>query len=184
MGERKILVINPGSTSTKVALFCEDQMVDSREILHSPKDLSRFASINDQLDFRQEAVLAYLRDLNVKPECLDAIACRGGTVGELESGAYVVDQEFADASFSSAIPHPANLAPVIGWNIAKKQMKSWVTGRKSSSEFMCTTLCADAENRRKYIPSLAFQRLKTVFDTCSEQPCREYRTGIPGWNRL
>lgn len=120
MGERKILVINPGSTSTKVALFCEDQMVDSREILHSPKDLSRFASINDQLDFRQEAVLAYLRDLNVKPECLDAIACRGGTVGELESGAYVVDQEFADASFSSTIPHPANLAPVIGWNIAKK----------------------------------------------------------------
>ena len=163
MGERKILVINPGSTSTKVALFCEDQMVDSREILHSPKDLSRFASINDQLDFRQEAVLAYLRDLNVKPECLDAIACRGGTVGELESGAYVVDQEFADASFSSAIPHPANLAPVIGWNIAKKANEKLGDRKEKFVRVYVYDPCADAENRRKYIPSLAFQRLKNSF---------------------
>lgn len=123
MSEEKILVINPGSTSTKVALYQGKQMTDSREILHSPEDLKGFPTINDQLAFRQEAVLSYLKENHVESECLDAIACRGGAVGELESGAYIVDQKFAEASYHSEIPHPANLAPVIGWNIAEKANK-------------------------------------------------------------
>lgn len=62
--------------------------------------------------------MEYLADQGIKPEQLAGIACRGGVVGQLESGAYLVDQTFADASYHAVIPHPANLAPVIGYEIA------------------------------------------------------------------
>lgn len=119
MKKTLILVINPGSTSTKAALYDGKVLLDSREILHSAEELKKFASINDQLDFRREAVLKYLQDRDIAPSSLAAIACRGGVVGQLESGAYKADKAFADASRNAVIPHPANLSPIIGYEIAK-----------------------------------------------------------------
>ena len=118
--KKLILVINPGSTSTKAACFQEKKLVNSREILHGAEELKNFSSINEQLEFRKEAVLSYLRENGLGPEDLQAIACRGGNVGQLEPGAYEVDQAFVEASFHSETPHPANLSPIIGYEIAKE----------------------------------------------------------------
>lgn len=118
--KKLILVINPGSTSTKAACFQEEKLVNSREILHGAEELKNFSSINEQLEFRKEAVLSYLRENGLEPEDLQAIACRGGNVGQLEPGAYEVDRAFAEASFRSETPHPANLSPIIGYEIAKE----------------------------------------------------------------
>jgi butyrate kinase len=120
MKRELILVINPGSTSTKVAIYDGAKEMDTLELKHNAEDLSQFHSINDQLEFRKAAVLEYLSDRNVKPYELSAIACRGGVVGQLESGAYLVDKSFAEASLNSPAPHPANLSPVIGYEIAKE----------------------------------------------------------------
>ena len=94
--KKLILVINPGSTSTKAACFQEEKLVNSREILHGAEELKNFSSINEQLEFRKEAVLSYLRENGLEPEDLQAIACRGGNVGQLEPGAYEVDRAFAE----------------------------------------------------------------------------------------
>lgn len=123
MSKELILVINPGSTSTKVAIFRGSRQEDMREILHSGKELKKFPTIVAQFDFRKNAVMEYLKDRGIKVEELDAIACRGGVVGQLEPGAYLVDQTFADASYHAEVPHPANLAPVIGYEIARQANK-------------------------------------------------------------
>lgn len=115
-----ILVINPGSTSTKVAIYDGEQELHSHSIDHSAEELKQFTDMNDQLAFRKQAVLAYLESQNLQPSDLSAIAARGGIVGQLESGAYLVDETFVKASFNSQTPHPANLAPMIGYEIAEK----------------------------------------------------------------
>ena len=120
--ERKelILVINPGSTSTKVALYEGEKQVSLLDLKHSAEDLKAYPSVNDQLEFRTEAVKKYLADNGVDVSDLAAIACRAGVVGALEPGAYIVDEKFRNASFDSPQPHPANLAPVIGYELAKE----------------------------------------------------------------
>lgn len=123
MERELILVINPGSTSTKVAVYDGTREINTLELKHSAQDLSQFHSINDQLEFRKAAVLDYLSHMNIKPWELSAIACRGGVVGQLESGAYLVDERFAKASLNSPAPHPANLASVIGYEIAREANK-------------------------------------------------------------
>jgi len=123
MKRELILVINPGSTSTKVAIYDGAKEINTLELKHSAENLSQFHSINDQLEFRKSAVLKYLSDMNIKPWELSAIACRGGVVGQLESGAYLVDEKFVEASFNSPAPHPANLAPIIGYEIAREANK-------------------------------------------------------------
>ena len=115
-----ILVINPGSTSTKVAVYDGETELNRQNIDHSAEELKSFKEINDQLEFRKQAVLSYLREQKVQLSDLAAIAARGGVVGQLESGAYLIDDNFADASRNSPIPHPANLSPVIAYELARE----------------------------------------------------------------
>lgn len=120
MKKERILVINPGSTSTKVALYNGEAPDNELELKHSAEDLKSFESINDQLAFRQSAVEDYLEKQGVRLADLSAIATRAGVVGQLEPGAYLINETFADRSLHSQAPHPANLAPVIGYALAKK----------------------------------------------------------------
>lgn len=116
---KRILVINPGSTSTKIALYENEQETDSRTLLHSPEELSECREINDQLDLRRQAVLDYLKQMGKPVESLSAIAARGGVIGKLNSGAYLIDEPLVKASINSPAPHAANIAPVIAYELAK-----------------------------------------------------------------
>lgn len=120
MKNELILVINPGSTSTKVALYNGQQELSQRELRHDAAQLKKFPHINDQLPFREAAVLQYLADEYVALTDLAAIAARGGVVGQLEPGAYEIDTCFVERSLHSKAPHPANLAPVIAYALAQE----------------------------------------------------------------
>ena len=115
-----ILVINPGSTSTKAAVYDGEKEIHSGTILHSAEELAEFPEINDQLHLRKNAVLAYLNEQGLTPSDLAAVAARGGVVGQIESGAYFADRKFAEASKNSPAPHPANLSPIIAYEIAEE----------------------------------------------------------------
>ena len=115
-----ILVINPGSTSTKVAIYRKQEELDVRTLEHSPEQLRQCESINDQLGFREAAVREYLGSLGISPDSLSAIAARGGVVGQLESGAYLIDEALVEASRNSAAPHAANLAAIIAYDLARQ----------------------------------------------------------------
>lgn len=115
-----ILVINPGSTSTKVAIYDGEKELNTCSIDHPAEELKKFAEINDQLTFRKDAILDYLKSQNLQVKDLAAIAARGGVVGQIESGAYLVDDAFAQASLNSPAPHPANLSAVIAHEMIKE----------------------------------------------------------------
>lgn len=117
---RLLLVINPGSTSTKLALFEDEDCLVSDIVYHTPVELASYPRIHDQLPMRLAAVRGWLRSqldlLALKdPEGrLVAIAARGGLLRPLPSGTYLVDREvLEDLHDPSTREHASNLGAMI-----------------------------------------------------------------------
>ena len=72
MKKFKILVINPGSTSTKVSLFEDETSVFEKSLFHDASDLLKFPHVNDQVPFRRDVILGMLEAEGVPPESIDA----------------------------------------------------------------------------------------------------------------
>lgn len=108
----KILVINPGSTSTKVAVFENEKQLHSKTLEHSAEELKKYASQIEQLPFRMEAVQAYMNELGYQPTDFAAFAARGGSYATFRAGAYQINEEMVDA-----VIHPAEgRTPGASWN--------------------------------------------------------------------
>ena len=82
-----ILVINPGSTSTKIAVYEDETPVLVRNIVHSPEELSHFDDVLGQQEFRHQLVLDEVKRAGI-PMQFDAVIGRGGLVKPLEGGVY------------------------------------------------------------------------------------------------
>ena len=92
----RIFVINPGSTSTKIALFEDRNGVWERKIFHEAEDLSSFGSVNDQLDYRFGLIRRALEEDGIDLSGIDAIAARGGSCCTVESGVYLVNDRMIE----------------------------------------------------------------------------------------
>lgn len=115
-----ILVINPGSTSTKVAIFEDEKLLAQENLAHPTNELSKFSKIFDQLDYRKNIVEGFLKKHNLSIEKIDAIAARGGPLPPSEGGAYVIDEKLIDATRNRyAAEHPSLLAALIAYEIGK-----------------------------------------------------------------
>lgn len=88
----RILVINPGSTSTKIALFRNTKPRFLKSVRHSPEELKRFISVIDQFTFRKEIILHELKKEEVGMDEITAVIGRGGIMKPLESGVYEVNE--------------------------------------------------------------------------------------------
>lgn len=88
-----ILVINPGSTSTKVAVFRDKEPVFTETLRHSTEELSKYKSIIDQFEFRTQAILNMLKEKGISLSEIDAIVGRGGLLKPIESGTYIVNEK-------------------------------------------------------------------------------------------
>ena len=69
----RILAINPGSTSTKIAVYEDDQPILEKTLRHSPEELAPFPDIIDQYEFRKKIVIEALAEGNIAPETLSAV---------------------------------------------------------------------------------------------------------------
>lgn len=87
----KILAINPGSTSTKIAVYLDKEPVFNKSIRHDTKTISTFDRIIDQYEFRKEAILNTLKDNNIDILEFDAIVGRGGMLKPIKGGTYLVN---------------------------------------------------------------------------------------------
>ena len=87
----KIFVINPGSTSTKIALFEDDTRIFEDNVFHDSSVLREFPTINDQLDYRMEHMMQLLKESAIDLSGLDAIVARGGACKPIPGGTYRVD---------------------------------------------------------------------------------------------
>ncbi|MCB6994169.1 butyrate kinase [bacterium 210820-DFI.6.37] len=117
--EYNILVINPGSTSTKVAWFEGEKQLRSASIDHSARELDRFSDILDQEDYRAELIKDLIREWQVKPETLSAVVGRGGLLPNMKAGGYLVNEAMVRAIRSGkASPHASNLGALLAKNLA------------------------------------------------------------------
>jgi butyrate kinase len=120
MENRLILAINPGSTSTKIALFEEETLVFEKSISHSRSDLAPFAKITDQFQFRKELIMNELTLRKVHLEKIRIVVGRGGLVKPIESGIYKINQLMIEDLMSGQFgEHASNLGGLIADEIAE-----------------------------------------------------------------
>jgi butyrate kinase len=113
------LVINPGSTSTKVALYRDEQPLFSQTLRHSPDELAKYARVLDQLPLRRDAVRGALREHGIDPRTLHAVVGRGGILKPIRSGTYHVNERMLDdLRTSSEREHASNLGAILAQEIA------------------------------------------------------------------
>ncbi|GAB4117358.1 MAG: butyrate kinase [Candidatus Caldatribacteriota bacterium] len=121
MNVYKILVINPGSTSTKIALFTNDNLLFEKKIQHSTEELSVFSTINDQFEFRRKIILNFLKEKKISLANLDAIVGRGGLLRPIPSGTYRVNNRMIeDLKNSKRGEHASNLGGLLAYSIAEE----------------------------------------------------------------
>ncbi len=117
----RILVINPGSTSTKIAVFEGEKEVFSKTLRHSAEELKPFKKIIDQYEFRKNAILKALEEAGFKLSDFSAIAARGGLIHPVPSGTYLVNEDMVkDLEEGRYGEHASNLGAVIAKDIANR----------------------------------------------------------------
>lgn len=115
----KILVINPGSTSTKIAVYEGDKSVFFRSIRHEAES-SKIPKIMDQLDFRLQLIREVLTEAEINLLDLDAIIGRGGLLHPMEGGTYKVSQDMIDDMANCRYgEHASNLGAIIAAKLAE-----------------------------------------------------------------
>ena len=82
----RVLVINPGSTSTKMGVFEGEQCLFQETLRHSADELASFGHVMDQVDFRRALVEKVLAERHIDPASLDAVCARGGQVPSCQIG--------------------------------------------------------------------------------------------------
>jgi len=117
----KILVINPGSTSTKVALFENTSIQYEEKINHSNEQLEKFSALWDQFDFRKGSIISFLEKHHVSLYQLSAVVGRGGLLKAIPGGTYLVTETMvADARKGIQGEHASNLGCALAWSIAQE----------------------------------------------------------------
>ena len=88
---KRILTINPGSTSTKIAVFDDEKMVFKESLTHETERLAKFNDISEQLPYRTSMVIEALNKNNIPLESIDAFSGRGGGLVAVKGGTYEVN---------------------------------------------------------------------------------------------
>lgn len=116
----KILAINPGSTSTKIAIFEDDQQIFVKTIRHSAEEIGSFPTIASQFSYRKDIILSTLEEAGISLSGIHAIVGRGGLLKPIESGIYEVNAEMIrDLEVPVMGEHASNLGGLIAQDIAQ-----------------------------------------------------------------
>jgi butyrate kinase len=114
MKDIRVLAINPGSTSTKIAVYQNTEPVFLKNIKHSPEELVPFQKITDQFQFRKDIILKQLQEADIQLDNVLAVMGRGGLLKPIPSGVYEVNEAMvADLKNSPLGEHASNLGGLI-----------------------------------------------------------------------
>jgi len=121
MKSYKVFAINPGSTSTKIAMFEGENQVFSQNVSHDAEKLKEFQEISDQFDYRRETILNELKAAGQSLEGVDAFSARGGGLVNVEGGVYQVGEKLLEhARTCFTVKHPATLGSQLAAAFAKE----------------------------------------------------------------
>lgn len=117
----RLLIINPGSTSTKIGVYEDEKEIMVETLRHSSEEIAKYATIFDQREFRKEVILNVLKEKNIDITTLDAVVGRGGMLKPIPSGTYEVnDAMLEDLKVGVQGPHASNLGGILSNEIAKE----------------------------------------------------------------
>ena len=116
-----MLIINPGSTSTKIAYFKDEEAVFTEILRHSAEELKPYPTIVSQKDFRKGIILRFLKEKQLDVKSLDAVVGRGGLVKSIPGGTYIVnDALLRDLEIGINGQHASNLGGILASEIASE----------------------------------------------------------------
>lgn len=135
--KENILLINPGSTSTKIALFNQGgEEIFKESISHSTEELSQFESLLEQCPFRKKIILDTLKKKNIDLNLLKAVIGRGGVLKPLAAGTYTVNDKLIEDLKNSPREHASNLGGIIAREIAEEiDVPAYIADPVSVDEF-------------------------------------------------
>src|SRR5665648_555023 len=170
-----VLSVNPGSTSTKVALYEDEKKLFTENIEHTREELDGFEKIPDQLEYRKALVIKTVMDKGYKLEDLSAIVGRGGLVPNLKTGGYLVNEKMEEVLKSDYISaHASNLGGLIAKAIGDSlKIPAYIYDAVTSgelSEVAKITGMPDITRKRKcYV-----QKSRAMTRKCAEMQGKKY----------
>ena len=115
----KILIINPGSTSTKIGVYEDETQLMEETLRHSTEEIAKYDTIYDQKDFRKEVILDVLKEKNVDLNDIDVVVGRGGLLKPIPGGTYATTPELLeDLKVGKQGQHASNLGGILASEIA------------------------------------------------------------------
>lgn len=157
-----ILVINPGSTSTKVAIFYNDKLVKEKTLRHDVKELKAFKTVIDQYDFRREMILDFLKDHDYKLSDIGVFVGRGGMMKPLKNGGtYLVTKEMLrDLKSGEFGYHASNLGAILADGFAKEHNRP---------AYIVNPVCIDEFNDISRVSGQALIERRSVFHALNQK---------------
>ena len=135
----KMLVINPGSTSTKVSYFENEKNVFTESIFHDAPELLAFPTVNDQMPLRRAVVEAFMAEHGLKMTDMDAFVGRGGSAYPQKAGVMTIDEALVrdTAAGVGGSDHPAKLGVMLAYELCRKYGGKMYTVNPTNVDELC-----------------------------------------------
>ena len=135
----KMLVINPGSTSTKVSYFENEKNIFTESIFHDAPELLKYPTANDQLPMRRKVLLDFLGKHNIDPGDIDVFIGRGGCAYSQRAGVMVIDERLVEdtARDRGGSDHPAKLGVMLAYDLCKVYGGKMYTVNPTNVDELC-----------------------------------------------
>ena len=183
----KILIINPGSTSTKIGFYEDGQQRFETNLTHSADEIAKYDSVMDQGDMRRNAITGFLAENGVELDSIDLIMARGGLISPIEAGVYEVTPEMREACIEGkGGVHACNLSALIADDMAADINKS---RNAKGQEGVCKAYIADAPTSDEMLPELKltghplFERRAAFHTLNSRAMVRRYARNVGKTNK-
>lgn len=175
MSKKYVLAINPGSTSTKVAIFRGDENILQTNLDHDVEELDRFKKISDQFEYRKDIVERWLIKEGYEPSQFKAVVGRGGLLRPMPGGTYLVtDTMMEDLKIGVQGEHASNLGGLIARSLADKAgIDAYIVDPVSIDEFEDVARISGIShiNRRSLVHAL---NIKAVAHNVANEMKRNY----------
>ena len=135
----KLLIINPGSTSTKVSLFEDEENLFTESIFHDAPVLMQYPTTNDQMPMRRQVILDFLQAHGIAPGDIDVFVGRGGCAYSQPSGVMEIDARLVSdtAADKGGSDHPAKLGVMLAYDLGREYGKPMYTVNPTNVDELC-----------------------------------------------
>lgn len=183
----RVLVINPGSTSTKIALYNDGEQMLETNLTHSAEEIAKYESVMDQGDMRRDAIVNFLAQNGVALDSVDLIMARGGLITPIQAGVYAVNKDMREALIEGKNGvHACNLSALIADDLAADINKVRVENGQPAT---CKAYIADAPTSDEKLPELkisghpAFENRAAFHTLNSRAMVRRYARNVGKTNK-